>query len=78
MLKQQRRSRFNQHKFSPLKQTVKAIGIADYQAYSEHAQIVPYTDKLHLIDTTNIAEKLSYLINGKSGALHHESSTFNY
>jgi hypothetical protein len=51
--------------------------MADYQAYAEYAQIVPYPDKITKLDTANRAEKLSCLINDRSGALHSETATFN-
>lgn len=77
LLKQQRRARFSFNKLSPVKLTARSIGKGDYQAYSKYANILPYPERLEKLESTSKAEKLSYLISGKSGALHSEQALVN-
>ena len=57
------------NKLTPLgaKVSPKSIGKSDYQAYSEHSNIVPYPEKIIKLEQTDKHEKLSFLLNSPSG-----------
>lgn len=65
------------NKLSALKKKPHIPELGCYQAYADHAKIVPYVEKLRRLDAADRNQKLSFLINDMSGALQEDENTFN-